>query len=406
MCLSARLGTSATLGELDTRRVRRSLVTANLTLLGLQALLISSLAAIISFVLGLVTTHRLGDVPADGSYNATLPLPGTVADPSVNDPWHEGYTRPGGAQLVMVLATGMAAAGISALVLGCFMCSLIVMCRWVNVDPDNITPPIAACLGDLLTLFILALAGTLLVGAMDTPVPLIAVIAMSAAALWFTRRVMRDAWVKDIARGSWAPLIGAMLISSGTGMVLESGVGKYRGFALLAISMTGLTGAIGAIHANRLSTQLHRRLHPGSSTPGSHSHSMHSTEGGDDSSGASVGSRLAAAYDGLTPTQSIAILFALSFPCQAAFLLFVNATGWADVNLGWVGWVAYALATAFSLICAQVFTLFCWHRDLDPDSYTLPIHSAIVDFVGQLVLMLAYEVCRGFGGDVMAPPVR
>lgn len=135
MCLSARLGTSATLGELDTRRVRRSLVTANLTLLGLQALLISSLAAIISFVLGLVTTHRLGDVPADGSTNTTIPMPGTVADPSVNDPWREGYTRPGGAQLVMVLATGMAAAGISALVLGCFMCSLIVLCRWVNVDP-------------------------------------------------------------------------------------------------------------------------------------------------------------------------------------------------------------------------------------------------------------------------------
>ena len=33
--------------------------------------------------------------------------------------------------------------------------------------------------------------------------------------------------------------IGAMLISSGTGMVLDTGVSKYRGFALLAISMTG-----------------------------------------------------------------------------------------------------------------------------------------------------------------------
>ncbi|BEJ14949.1 hypothetical protein CspHIS471_0407160 [Cutaneotrichosporon sp. HIS471] len=385
MCLSARLGTSATLGELDTRRVRRSLVTANLTLLGLQALLISSLAAVISFVLGLMTTHRLGDVPSDG---ISYPVPGTVADPSIDDPWREGYTRPGPAQLVMVLATGMAAAGLSALVLGCFMCALVVLCRWVNVDPDNITPPIAACLGDLLTLFLLALAGTVLVGAMDTPVPLIIVIIMGIAALWFTRRVMRDTWVKDIARGSWIPLISAMLISSGTGMVLETGVGKYRGFALLAVSMTGLTGAIGAIHANRLSTQLHRRLHPGSG-----SHSTHTMTG-----------RLQAAYDGLSPTQSIGVLFALSFPCQAAFVVFVNATGWIDIHLGWVGWVAYAIASAFSLLCAQFFTLFCWHRNLDPDSYTLPIHSAIVDFVGQLLLMLAYEVCRRLGGDVMAVP--
>lgn len=266
------------------------------------------------------------------------------------------------------------------------------------LTPDNITPPIAACLGDLLTLFILALAGTVLVGAMDTPVPLLAVIAMTAAGVWFTRRVMRDAWVKDIARGSWMPLIGAMLISSGTGMVLESGVGKYRGFALLAISMTGLTGAIGAIHANRLSTQLHRRLHPASSG-GDGMGGGHMAHGGGDG----LSGRLVAAYDGLTPAQSMALLFVLAFPCQGAFLAFVNATGWIDVNLGWVGWVAYALGVAFSLVCAQVFTLFCWHRDLDPDSYTLPIHSAIVDFVAQILLMVAYEVCRGLGRDVMAP---
>ena len=32
-----------------------------------------------------------------------------------------------------------------------------------------------------------------------------------------------------------------MLVSSGTGMALEKGVGKYRGFALLAIPMTGMS---------------------------------------------------------------------------------------------------------------------------------------------------------------------
>ena len=30
-----------------------------------------------------------------------------------------------------------------------------------------------------------------------------------------------------------------MLISSGTGMALDAGVGRYRGFALIAIAMTG-----------------------------------------------------------------------------------------------------------------------------------------------------------------------
>lgn len=80
-----------------------------------------------------------------------------------------------------------------------------------SLTPDNITPPVAACLGDLVTLFVLALIGTLLVGAMDTPGPLIAVIVMAAAAIWFTRRVMRDEWVKNIAKGSWIPLVSRQL---------------------------------------------------------------------------------------------------------------------------------------------------------------------------------------------------
>jgi solute carrier family 41 len=72
---------------------------------------------------------------------------------------------------------------------------------------DNITPPIAACLGDLVTLFILALIGTGLVGVMDTVAPLLIIFAMGAAAVWFTVRVLRDMWVRDIARGSWIPLV-------------------------------------------------------------------------------------------------------------------------------------------------------------------------------------------------------
>jgi solute carrier family 41 len=58
-----------------------------------------------------------------------------------------------------------------------------------------------------LTLFILALLGSALVGTMETPIPLIAVILMGLAAVWFTRAVMQDEWVKNVAKGGWAPLV-------------------------------------------------------------------------------------------------------------------------------------------------------------------------------------------------------
>jgi solute carrier family 41 len=129
-------------------------------------------------------------------------------------------------------------------------------------------------------------------------------------------------------------------------MVLERGVGKYRGFALLAISMTGLTGSIGAIHANRLSTLLHTKLHPDSAAS-YRARNLHK--------------------NGLTPVQSMIALFILSFPVQGAFLAFVHLAGWSDVDLGWTGWVAYALTTVFSLLTAHFFTTFCWWQNLDPE---------------------------------------
>jgi solute carrier family 41 len=82
----------------------------------------------------------------------------------------------------------------------------------VELIIDNITAPVATCLGDLLTLFILALLGSLLVGTMDTPIPLIAVILMGLAGVWFTRAVMRDEWVKNVAKGGWAPLVCRLIL--------------------------------------------------------------------------------------------------------------------------------------------------------------------------------------------------
>lgn len=51
-------------------------------------------------------------------------------------------------------------------------------------------------------------------------------------------------WVKPL---NITDQIAAMFISSCTGMVLERSVGRYKGYSLLAVSITGLTGSIGAI---------------------------------------------------------------------------------------------------------------------------------------------------------------
>lgn len=86
--------------------------------------------------------------------------------------------------------------------------------------------------------------------------------------------------------------------------------------------VSGLTGSIGAIHANRLSTTLHTGLHPASLHPQPQR------------------SR------GLSPNENAWAMYAIAFPCQAAFLGFASWWGWIDFSLGWAGWLCFAVTVS------------------------------------------------------------
>ncbi len=45
-----------------------------------------------------------------------------------------------------------------------------------------------------------------------------------------------------------------------------------------------------------------------------------------------------------------------------------------------------------SLILARFLTNYLWSKGHDPDMYAMPIHSSVVDLVGQLLLVMCFEV--------------
>lgn len=53
-----------------------------------------------------------------------------------------------------------------------------------------------------------------------------------------------------------------------------------------------------------------------------------------------------------------------------------------------------------ALLMAYYLTHLFWRRGLDPDAYCLPVHSALVDLLGQLLLVVCYELASAFGSDV------
>jgi solute carrier family 41 len=155
----------------------------------------------------------------------------------------------------MVASTAMTAACLAGLFLGSFMCFLVVVCRRFGHDPggsqlfrlwsvfedfvDNIAPPVAGCMGDLVTLSFVGGVSALLILVIDTPIPfvvgILVVLSASACAIY----TLRNPAVKNLIKEGWSPLFGAMVISSGTGIVLDTFVNRYQDFALLAVVISG-----------------------------------------------------------------------------------------------------------------------------------------------------------------------
>jgi solute carrier family 41 len=47
-------------------------------------------------------------------------------------------------------------------------------------------------------------------------------------------------------------------------------------------------------------------------------------------------------------------------------------------------------------------TDWLWSKNRDPDLYALPIHSALMDLIGQLLLVLCFEIVTSLGAKLHA----
>ncbi|KAM5542758.1 hypothetical protein V8D89_003719 [Ganoderma adspersum] len=383
MNMSARLGTAANMGDLDIPEKRRSIILGNLTLLQVQATVVSFFAAIVAFTMSKI-------VPNAPNFESTaVPVKRDILQHSIARAVHKKPHRPiipprpsGSAEFIMVASSAMCAACLSSVLLGSFMCGLVVMCRRFGLDPDNIAPPIAACLGDLVTLSLLGLISEAHLGILETPIPLILVITLTIAAVGWAIITNRNQHVRHLLTEGWSPLFLAMAISTGTGIVLDSFVERYTGFALLAVVIAGLPGGVSAIFVSRLSTALHATTTKISSAMASVTNlpEKHNPK----------------------PRLVMLTLILVSIPVEIIFLGCVIGFGWIHLPFLFIVLkvMFFLVAITISLLVAQLTTTFLWKWHLDPDMYALPCQSALTDLVGQLLLVACYEIASLLGVKV------
>ena len=161
---------------------------------------------------------------------------------------------------VLVLCSGsMLTASLASALLGGIMVIVVILSRKFGINPDNVVTPIAASLGDLITLWMLASIATVLYNAHETKpwlMPLLIGLMIILIPVWAIISY-RNEYVSDVLIAGWEPVIAAMVISSGGGFILDMALASNPGVAVFSPVINGVGGNLVAVFSSRISTYLH-----------------------------------------------------------------------------------------------------------------------------------------------------
>ena len=154
------------------------------------------------------------------------------------------------AEEALLLATSaIVTASLASFILGLVMVGVVLLARQFNWDPDNVATPIAASLGDVTTLGLLAgvancLYGQMLEHRMTAVVVLVIYALLLPGLLWVA---YKNPVTCPVLLHGWTPILMSMVISSGGGVILHTAVDNFPAIAMFAPVMNGAGGNLVAI---------------------------------------------------------------------------------------------------------------------------------------------------------------
>ncbi|XP_015230752.1 PREDICTED: solute carrier family 41 member 1-like [Cyprinodon variegatus] len=270
---------------------------------------------------------------------------------------------------VLLCASSVATAFIASLLLGLIMIGVIVASRKVGINPDNVATPIAASLGDLITLSLLAGISTGLYQELEyndyaNPLVCAAFVAMCPVWVLIARKIPST---REVLYSGWEPVIIAMAISSVGGLILDKTVSdpNFAGMAVFTPVINGVGGNLVAVQASRISTYLHMNGLPmGDPNPAPRKCPTPCTS----------------FFDSKRDSAGGRILISASLKICALCLCFTF------------------LQVAILLYLADWMVHWMWGRGMDPDNFSIPYLTALGDLLGTGFLALCFHM-RWFIGD-------
>lgn len=349
MTLASRLSTAANTGQIDAPREQHKVIGSNLALIQLQATVVGLLAAVAALLLGVASREELD------------------------------FTK-----VELLCASSILTAFLAALALGMLMVCVVIGARKLGVNPDNIATPIAASLGDLITLSILAFVSSFFYKHRDSwyLMPLVCIGFIALTPVWVLI-VKQNPPIMKILKFGWLPIILAMVISSFGGLILNKTISKrqYNGMAIFTPIICGVGGNLVAIQTSRISTFLHMW-----STPGVLPLCMKK-----------FWPNLCSIFcTSEINSVSARVLLFLAVPGHLIFFYIIYLVEGPSVPHSKTFMVFYLLAglvqVTVLLYLAEVLVRLTWHQALDPDNHCIPYLTGLGDLLGTGLLAICFLI--------------
>lgn len=354
MCLASRMSTQANLGNMTTKKEIILMIIGNVGLVQVQAIVASCIVSLFA-----------------NGVSAALTGVFDIRD------------------AMLLAASSILTATVSCFILDFVLIFVIFLTQKLHMNPDNLATPLAASIGDVVSLMLLSTIASFLFTIHETYEwinwVILGIYLIGFLPFWILI-VRKNKYTSAILTDGWVPVLSALFISGMGGLVLDSAVENFQGYVVFQPIINGIGGNLVSVQSSRISTMLHQTSIPGIIPPHTKQWVAPWT----------------ALFKGVYPAKTARLLISMSVPGQIVFVFLADLIyndGISTVTPVFVlTYISVGLVQLMLLLyTAHLLTHTLWKFKKDPDNSTIPYLTALGDLLGSTFLLLGFMFLRYTG---------